>query len=113
MALGSGGGLQDPPAATRAAEVHALREAKNRELNPPDRSRVERFLFKIEDDLVVERWLNPPRGLYLRLGGSARLRFWRGSGYRYSSGAFDFRVSAAASMRRYAIGEPRCCFLAP
>ena len=97
---------QDPPAGTRAAELHAEREAKARELTPPKRSRVERLLFKIEDDLVVERWLNPPRGFYLRLGGIGEgSGFGVGPGYRYSTGAFDLRVSAAGSMRGYAIGE--------
>lgn len=106
VTLGSGDPWQDAPAATREAEAHALREAKNRQLKPPDPGRVERFLFKLEDDLLVERWLNPPRGFHLRLGGIGEgSGFGVGPGYRYSTGAFDFRVSAAASLRRYAIGE--------
>ena len=106
LALGSGEPQQNPTEATRAAELHALREAKSRELKPPDRSGIERFLFKMEDSLLIERWLNPPRGVYLRLGGIAEgSGFGAGPGYRYSTGAFDFRISAAASMRRYAIGE--------
>jgi hypothetical protein len=97
---------QDPPPGTRAAELDGQREAKSRELKPPRRSRVERLLFKIEDDLVVERWLNPPRGFYLRLGGIGEgSGFGIGPGYRYSTGAFDMRVSAAGSMLGYAIGE--------
>jgi hypothetical protein len=106
LALGSGSPQQPPPEGTRAAELHALREAKSRELKPPERNGVDRLLFKIEDSLIVERWLNPPRGLYLRLGGIAEgSGFGAGPGYRYSTGAFDFRVSAAASLRRYTIAE--------
>jgi hypothetical protein len=94
------------PAGTRAAEIHALRQAKARELQPPRRGRVERLLFKIEDDLLVERWLNPPRGVYLRVGGIGEgAGFGIGPGYRYSTGQFDFRVSAAGTVREYVIGE--------
>ena len=99
-------GQQQLPETTRAAELQSLREAKSRELKPPERNRVDRFLFTIEDSLVVERWLNPPRGVYLRLGGIAEgSGFGAGPGYRYSTGSFDFRVSAAASLRRYFSGE--------
>ncbi len=95
---------QEP--ATRAGELQAERAAKARDLKPPKRSRIERFLFKLEDDLLIERWLNPPRGVHLRLGGIAEgSGFGAGPGYRYSNGQFDFRISAAGSLRGYTIGE--------
>lgn len=109
-ALGTGAAAQessrpDGPA-TRAAELQARREAKARALTPPRRSGVERVLFRMEDDLLVERWLNPPRGVYARVGGIGEgAGFGLGPGYRYSTGRYDLRVSAAASTKAYVLGE--------
>jgi hypothetical protein len=97
---------QDASLATRSAELHARREAKARELKPEQQGKAARFLLKIEDDLLLERVLNPPRGIYLRVGGIGEgAGFGAGPGYRYSTGRFDFRVSAAGSLKGYAIGE--------
>lgn len=97
---------QSQPASTRAAELHALREAKARTLQPHRQGKVERLLFKIEDALLLERVLNPPRGLYARVGGLGEgAGFGAGPGYRYSTGDFDVRASAAGSLKRYAIAE--------
>jgi hypothetical protein len=98
---------QEPPAvSTRSAELHARREAKARALAPHRQGRVERLLFAIEDRLLLERVLNPPRGVYLRVGGLGEgAGFGAGPGYRHRTEAFDLRVSAAASLKRYAIGE--------
>lgn len=104
VALAAASPAQEP--ATRAGELQAERAAKARELKPPKRSGIERFLFKLEDDLLIERWLNPPRGVHLRLGGIAEgSGFGAGPGYRYSNGQVDFRISAAGSLRGYTIGE--------
>lgn len=93
---------------TRAEELRAKREAKAQQLQPPSRSKLEALLFKIEDDLLVERILLPPRGVHLRLGGIGEgAGFGVGPGFRYSTAAFDFRVSAAASVKGYTIGEAR------
>jgi|SRR5687767_4592146 hypothetical protein len=54
---------------TRAEELRAKREAKARDLRPAPRSAVERFLFTLEQRMLVERLLTPPRGVHLRLGG--------------------------------------------
>lgn len=97
---------QDPSVASRAAELRAKREIKAGQLKPEQQSKAAAFLFKLEDELLLERVLNPPRGVYLRLGGIAEgSGFGAGPGYRYSTGQFDLRVSAAGSLRGYAIGE--------
>ncbi|MBA2303090.1 MAG: hypothetical protein H0W08_10700, partial [Acidobacteria bacterium] len=54
---------------TRAEENRAKREAKAGDLRPARRLAVETVLFKVEDTLILERVLNPPRGIDLRLGG--------------------------------------------
>ena len=93
---------------TRADEVRAQREAKSRRLEAPERRPLEAVLFEIEDDLIIERVLNPPRGVYLRLGGIGEgAGFGAGPAYRYRTGAFEFGVSAAGSLKRYVIGEAR------
>ena len=87
---------------TRSAELHAQREAKSRQLKPHAQSKPERFLFKAEDSLLVQRLFNPPRGIYLRWGGLGEgSGIGAGPGYRYSTGQFDFRVSAAGSLKGY------------
>jgi hypothetical protein len=92
--------------ASRADVARAEREAKAQRLSPPQRSGVERALFKIEDSLIVERLLNPPRGIHLRLGGIGEgAGFGIGPAYRYNTGRFDIRTSAAVSLKRYFIAE--------
>ena len=91
---------------TRAEELREQRRKKAEALQPYKRSRLETFLFKIEDSLIVERLLNPPRGVYLRLGGIGEgAGFGLGPAFRYKTGGFDFRTSAAASLKGYTIGE--------
>jgi hypothetical protein len=87
---------------TRSAELLAKREAKSRQLKPQHQNKAERFLFKAEDSLLVQRLFNPPRGIYLRWGGLGEgSGLGVGPGYRYSTGQLDFRVSAAGSLKRY------------
>ena len=84
---------------TRAEAVRAERQAKANQLQPPQRSKIEAILFKIEDDTLVTRVLAPPRGLYVRIGGIGEgAGFGGGPGYRYSNGHFDFSISAADTM---------------
>lgn len=98
--------FQDPAPATRAQEVRALREAKARDQQPHRRGRIEAALFKIEEDLVLERVLNPPRGVYARIGGLGEgAGFGGGPGYRYRTPAWAFDASAAVSLKRYVLGE--------
>lgn len=87
-------------------EATAAREQKAREIKPHQRSKIERALFTIEDDLLVERVLNPPRGIYLRIGNMGEgAGFSVGPAFRYNTHRFDFRTSAAASTRTYFISE--------
>lgn len=91
---------------TRAEEQRAQREAKSRELRPHKRSTVEAVLFKIEDDLLVERILAPPRGIHARLGQIGEgAGFGGGPDYQLKTFRFDLRASAAASVRGYFIAE--------
>jgi len=55
--------------ATRAALLEQERAAKAAALAPLPTTRVERIMFAIEDDFVIERYTNAPRGPYVRLGG--------------------------------------------
>jgi hypothetical protein len=83
-------------------EATAAREQKARQPAPHRRSTVERVLFKLEDDLLLERVFDPPRGIYLRVGsmgdGSG---FSTGPAFRYNTARFDFKASAAASTKTY------------
>lgn len=91
---------------TRAEEIRAQREAKARQLQPARRNAVEAILYTLENDTLVERILAPPRGMHLRLGGIGEGGgFGGGPGFRYSTGQFDFSVSAAVSLKRYVIAE--------
>jgi hypothetical protein len=91
---------------TRAEDLRAAREAKARELSAPRRSLFEQVLFKIEDDLLVERILNPPRGVHVRLGGLGEgAGFGVGPAFRYNTPRFDFRSSAAVSFKSYVLAE--------
>ncbi|HXG54213.1 MAG TPA: BamA/TamA family outer membrane protein [Vicinamibacterales bacterium] len=91
---------------TRAEEDRKAREAKAATSSKPTRGKLESILFKVEDSLILERVLNPPRGIFLRLGGLGEgAGFGAGPGYRYQTGTFDARVSAARSLKGYSIGE--------
>jgi len=92
--------------ATRADEAEQARQEKAQSLEPHHRSAVERLLFTLEDDLLLERLLEPPRGLHLRLGGIGEgSGFGVGPAVRYNVPQFDVKASAAYSMKKYAIGE--------
>ena len=64
--------------------LRAEREAKAKAKQPYKRSKIEAALFKIEDSLLIERWLNPPRGFHVRMGASQEgSGLGVGPGYRY------------------------------
>ena len=64
------------------------------------------MLYAIEDDLLIERWLAAPRGVFVRLGGIGEGGgFGAGPAVRYNRTAFDVRASAAASLKKYTIAE--------
>jgi Omp85 superfamily domain len=91
---------------TRAEEDRARREAKTIRLVPERRSKIEAVLYKIDEDLVVQRIFNPPRGIHARVGGIGEgAGFGGGPGYQFIGVPFDLRTSAAASVKGYFIAE--------
>jgi hypothetical protein len=83
-------------------DATAERERKAREMRPHQRSTVERALFKIEDDLLLERVFDPPRGVYLRIGSMGEgSGFALGPAFRHNTAGFDFKASAEASTKTY------------
>jgi hypothetical protein len=73
---------------------------------PQRRPTLERLIYKLDDDLLLERMLDAPRGIYARLGGIGEgAGFGVGPAFRYNATRFDFKTSAAASMKKYFIGE--------
>ena len=92
--------------ATRAEEERAKREAKAIKLVPERRTKIEAFLYKIDEDLILQRIFNPPRGFHARAGGIGEGGgFGGGAGYQFISVPFDVRTSAAASLKGYFIAE--------
>jgi len=92
--------------ATRAEEAEAKRTEKQATKQPYKRGLIEAALFKIEDSLLIERWLAPPRGFHVRFGASQEgSGLGIGPGYRYFTDSFDFRTSAAASIKGYFVAE--------
>ena len=91
---------------TRAEEDRARREAKAVRLVAERRSRIEAVLYKIDEDLILQRIFNPPRGIHARVGGIVEGGgFGGGGGYQYIGVPFDLRTSAAASLKGYFIAE--------
>jgi hypothetical protein len=87
-------------------EARAAREQKAREPMPHQRSTVERVLFKLEDDLVLQRVLDPPRSIYLRIGSMGEgSSFSLGPALRYNTPRFDFKAAAAGSTKTYFSGD--------
>ena len=94
------------PAQTRAEEDRSRRELKALALVPERRNRIEAVLYKIDEDLILQRIFNPPRGIHARLGGIGEgAGPGGGLGYQYVAVPFDLRTSAAASLKRYYIAE--------
>ena len=73
---------------------------------PERRTKIEAFLYKVDEDLILQRIFNPPRGFHARAGGIGEGGgFGGGAGYQFTSVPFDFRTSAAASLKGYFIAE--------
>jgi hypothetical protein len=82
---------------TRAEEERAKREAKAIQLVPERRGKIEAVLYRIDEDLILQRIFSPPRGFHARAGGIGEGGgFGGGGGYQYTSVPFDIRTSAAA-----------------
>ena len=90
---------------TREEALRREREAKSKQLKPYEATGLERGLLKLENGRLFERLLNPPEGLYPKIGtvtpGSG---FSFGPGYRRPGlfgGSADFSAFAAGSFKKY------------
>ncbi len=103
LALAGRASAQEPT--TRAEALRLEREAKAEQLTPPESSRLERALIRLENDRVLERLLSPPVGLYPILGSiTSGGGFAVGPGYRRPrllGGQVDLNVFGAGTLRRY------------
>ncbi len=90
---------------TRAAEDRARREEKAVRLVPERRGGIETFLYKVDEDLILQRIFNPKRGFHVRVGGVEGAGFGVGPGYQRIGVPFDLRTSAAASLKGYFLAE--------
>ena len=92
----------------RAAQLETLVRALD-EVEPSEPRVAHRDGLQWMPDFVVgemERVLDPPRGVYVRLGGIGEgAGFGVGPAFRYNATRFDFKTSAAASMMKYFIAE--------
>ena len=87
---------------TRTEQIQQGRTEKADHLHPYQPSKIETFLFEVEDHLWVERLFNPPRGVFARVGDLPEgAGFAGGPAYRYSNHTVSFTVSTAISTRRY------------
>jgi hypothetical protein len=92
--------------ATRAEADRASREAKAARLVPERRSKIEALLYRIDEDVLLQRIFNPPRGIHAKVGGIGEGGgFGGGPGYQFIGVPVDFRASAAASLKGYFIAE--------
>jgi hypothetical protein len=92
--------------ATRAEQNRADREAKAARLVPQQRSTAEAVLYRIDEDVLLQRIFSPPRGIHLRMGGIGEGGgFGVGPGYQFLGVPFDVRTSGAATLKGYLIAE--------
>jgi hypothetical protein len=102
---------ESPEPGTRAEALRREREEKAATLAPYKRGGLERALLALENERIFERLLNPPEGLYPKLGtvtpGSG---FSAGPAYRRPGlfgGHADFSAFAVGSLKRYWMTEAR------
>ncbi len=92
---------------TQEATSQQQREEKARNLHGYARNKMEAVLHRIEDRLLIQRLLDPPNGLFLRLGGFTEGGgFGGGPAFRISNPrGTGLTVSAAGSLKGYWIAE--------
>jgi outer membrane protein assembly factor BamA len=93
---------------TRAEIAAEERRARSRELRPKEPSKVEQAFIKFSDERVMERWFNPRRGLFARVGlPTEGASFGGGPAWRASDPGrnYTLTLSAAASISREWLGE--------
>lgn len=102
---------QDEAPTTRSGEIRKEREKKASALNPPEAGRVERTLLALESGRLFERLLNPPEGLYPKIGTiTPGGGFSVGPAYRRPGlfgGHADFSTVALGSMKQYWMMDAR------
>ena len=90
---------------TRADVLREQREEKSGKLSPPAAGRLERVLLALENQRFQERLLNPPEGLYPKIGNLAPgSGFALGPAYRRPAlfgGHADFSTFALGSIKQY------------
>jgi outer membrane protein assembly factor BamA len=100
---------QDTP--TRAGQLRDEREDKATHLTPPAPGRLERVLLALEDGRLFERVLNPPEGLYPKIGTiTPGGGFSGGPAYRRAGllgERADFSAVALGSTKRYWLIDAR------
>jgi hypothetical protein len=90
---------QDP--GTRAGQAEQQRREKATQVEPYAPGRLERTLLAIEEGYLAQRWFNPPRGPFLRIGGMPEGQgFSGGPAFRYSTHDASLTVTSAVSIRR-------------
>lgn len=109
LALAAAALAQEPE--TRAEALARERERKSKQLTPPEPGGLERALLTLENGRLFERILNPPEGLYPKIGNiTAGGGFALGPGYR-KPGLFgeraDFSAMAVASFKQYWLMDAR------
>jgi hypothetical protein len=99
---------------TRAESLRREREEKSRGLTAPRIGRFERTMLDLESGRLFERILNPPEGIYPRIGQiTSGSGFSLGPGYRHAGlfgGRGAFSAFAAASFSRYWMLDARLQF---
>src|SRR5262245_8133433 len=81
-------------------EAEQARLEKARAATAQKRSILDRLFYKLDDDLLLDRVLDAPRGIYARVGGIGEgAGFGLGPAFRYNTTRFDFKTSAAASLK--------------
>ena len=91
---------------TRAEEDRTRRETKATQLIAERRTKMEAVLYRIDEDVILQRIFAPPRGIHARIGGIGEgAGFGGGPGYQFIGVPFDLRTSAAASLKGYCIVE--------
>jgi outer membrane protein assembly factor BamA len=100
-----------PPleAVTRAELWDKLREKKQQDIRPPERTGLEQFLYNFREKRIMERFAAGWHDIHPKMGGlQTGSGFAMGAEYRRSrlwQGVLDIRATGLLSMRRYQLYE--------
>ncbi len=96
---------------TRAGSLEQQRTDKAKALHPYEPSRIERILFTIEDQYLLQRFFNAPRGVFVRWGALPEgAGFGAGPAVRYSNHTFSATATSVITVRRYWEVDGRLAF---